>query len=277
MGSIITLTTDFGLVDGYHGVIEGIIAGINPEARVISVSHAVDAMSIAGGWYLLKSHHRYFPAGTVHMAVVDPGVGSGRQIIAVATEKYKFIAPDNGLLSFIPEDEIISIHAVTNRDYALREISPVFHGRDIIAPAAAYLSRGVDPACLGEPVQEMVQLYEVEPVIKRDMVLGRVIWVDKFGNLVTNIEAGVLVEKYGGLDNLEVTAGGQKTGEIQETFSDVETEENVAYIGSGGHLEIAVRDDSAFELMFPDLPDEIVILVEPTDEQDRKERSGRLH
>jgi S-adenosylmethionine hydrolase len=112
---VITLTTDFGLADGYQGVLEGIIAGINPNARIVTISHEIEPGDIPGAWYLLKTHYRYFPPGTIHVAVIDPGVGSRRRIIAVSTERYQFVAPDNGLLSFIPDDDIVSIHAVTDR------------------------------------------------------------------------------------------------------------------------------------------------------------------
>lgn len=239
MATLITLTTDFGLADGNAAVLEGVIAAINPAARVIPISHSVPPGDIVGGWYLLKSHHRYFPAGTVHLAIVDPGVGSKRKIIVVQTQKYIFVAPDNGLLSFIPRREIIAIRSVTNRKYSLGEISPVFHGRDIMAPAAAYLSLGVDPACLGPSARRMVDLPGVKPARTGKGIVGRVIWVDHFGNLVTNIEPGK-----SGLSGI-VTLCGQMIGPVRKTFSDVRPGQPVAYIGSGGYLEIAVRDGSA--------------------------------
>ena len=132
------------------------MAGINPAARIITISHEVPPGDIRGGQYLLKTHHRYFPPGTVHLAVVDPGVGSRRKILCVTTERHQFLAPDNGLLSFLPADEIVSIHSVTNRAYALGRISPVFHGRDIMAPAAAYISLGIDPSCLGKACKKKI-------------------------------------------------------------------------------------------------------------------------
>ncbi|MEE9441172.1 MAG: SAM-dependent chlorinase/fluorinase [candidate division Zixibacteria bacterium] len=241
MGSVITLTTDFGSCDGYQGVLEGVIYGINPNARVVTISHEIPPQDIAGGWYLIKTHHRYFPPGTVHVAVVDPGVGSKRKIIAVTTCKYKFIAPDNGLLSFIPNKEIISIHSVTNRKYALAEISPVFHGRDIMAPAAAYLSLGINPSCLGRASKTISELPNIKPIRKKNKIFGRVIWVDRFGNMITNIESTR------NLDKKSVSVNGEEVGPIQKCFSDVKSGKLVAYIGSGGHLEIAVRNGSAFD------------------------------
>lgn len=239
MGSIITITTDFGTADGYQGVLEGIIAGINPNAQVVTISHQVPPGDIFGGWYLLKTHHCHFPPGTIHLAVVDPGVGTKRKIIAVTTSHYSFVAPDNGLLSFIPDKEIVSIHSVTNRKYALPPISPVFHGRDIMAPAAAYLSHGIDPSCLGRKCLTMKRLGNTEPLRDGKILRGRVIWIDRFGNLITNIVAEKLP------DNVAVKINGKILGPIHETFSDVKKGQPLAYIGSGGHLEIAVREGSA--------------------------------
>jgi S-adenosylmethionine hydrolase len=240
LGPVISLTTDFGSADGYQGVLEGVIAGINPEARVVPISHDVPPQDIIGGWYLLKTHHQYFPPGTIHLAVVDPGVGSRRKIIAVNTARYCFIAPDNGLLSFIESREIVSIHSVTDRRYALGSISPVFHGRDIMAPAAAYLSRGVDPSCLGRKVREIKRLRGISPVRRGRRMMGRVIWIDRFGNLVTNITADEVTDKQW------IVVNGEKLGRIVKSFSDVRRGRPLAYIGSGGHLEIAVREGSAY-------------------------------
>lgn len=241
MAHLITLTTDFGSADGYQAALEGVIAAISRSIRVVVISHDVPAGDIIGGWYLLKTHHRFFPPDTVHLAVVDPGVGSQRNIITVRTRQAVFVAPDNGLLSFLPKREIISIQAITNRDYALGEISPVFHGRDIMAPAAAYLSLGVDPSCLGRRLNEMVRLSGMTPARHRGELVGRVIWIDRFGNLISSIEPA-----RGKIDG-RVLVEGKPVGPIRRTFSDVSPGEPVAYIGSGGHLEVAIRDGSAAE------------------------------
>jgi S-adenosylmethionine hydrolase len=241
VGSVITLTTDFGLADGYQGVLEGVIAGINPTARVVPITHEVAPGDIRGAWYVLKTHYRYFPPGTIHVAVIDPGVGSRRRILAVSTGRYQFVAPDNGLLSFVPDEDIISIYAVTDRKYALAEISPVFHGRDIMAPAAAYLSCGVDPSCLGHAVTKIVGLAGTEPESHEDKLIGRAIWIDRFGNIISNIQSKNLSDKD------VVRIGETRVGPVRKTFSDVKRGELLAYIGSGGHLEIAVREGSAWE------------------------------
>ncbi len=253
MGSVVTLTTDFGTSDGYQAVLEGIIAGINPEAKVITITNDIAPGDIADGWYLLKTHHRYFPPGTVHLAIIDPGVGTKRKIITVRTGRYIFVAPDNGLLSFLPEREIISIHSITNRKYALAQVSPVFHGRDIMAPAAAYLSLGVDPSCLGRVCKKIAVLRMAKPVKTRRGLKGQVIRVDRFGNLITNITEWP--------ENSSVSVNGLSVGPIRCTFADVKAGRPLAYIGSGGRLEIAVRDGSAFDFFSVGCKEEIEILV----------------
>ncbi len=255
MGSIITITTDFGTADGYQAVLEGIIAGINPNARIVNISHEISSGDIAEGWYLLKTHHRYFPLGSIHLAIVDPGVGGRRKIITVRTRRYQFVAPDNGLLSFIPKKEILSIHSITNRKYALAEISPVFHGRDIMSPAAAYLSMTVDPACLGRNCKNMVDLKGVKPVISKGNIIGRVLKIDRFGNLISNVDISQKIIKG------SIIVNGEDIGPLRRTFSDVRAGKPLAYIGSGGHLEIAVRDGSAWHYFLPSNKDEIQILV----------------
>jgi S-adenosylmethionine hydrolase len=233
--------TDFGHADGYQGVLEGVIAGINPAARVITISHEIPPGDILGGWYLLKTHHHYFPPGTIHLAIVDPGVGTGRKILAVSTGRYGFVGPDNGLLSFIPGKEIVSIHAVTDRRYAISPISPVFHGRDIMAPAAAYLSLGIDPSCLGRASRKMTALKGIRSRRRGNKIYGRAIWVDHFGNLISNIDGEKLPV------DATVEVNNNDIGPVRRTFSDVGRGRPLAYIGSGDHLEIAVREGSALE------------------------------
>jgi hypothetical protein len=254
LGSVITLTTDFGCADGYQGVLEGVIAGINPGARVVTISHSVKAGDIVEGWYLLKTHYPYFPPGTIHLAIVDPGVGGRRKIVTVRTARYTFVAPDNGLLAFIPAKEIISINSITNHKYALSSISPVFHGRDIMAPAAAYLSLGVDPSCLGKTVKTLTSLNLPRPVKTEKGIKGKILRIDRFGNLITNIES--IPEK------ATIKVNGRDIGPLRKTFSDVKNGWALSYIGSGGHLEIAVRDGSAADHFSVTRKEDIEIIVE---------------
>lgn len=256
------------MADGYQGVLEGIIAGINQSARVIPITHFVEMENIRAGWYMLKTHHRYFPKGAVHAAIVDPGVGTKRKILAVTTERYHFIAPDNGLLSFIPKDEIVSIHSVTNPEYALGEVSPVFHGRDIIAPAAAYLSLGVDPSCLGPAVKSLAVLDNVIPTRRGDRIIGEVVHVDRFGSLISTIEVDSETADEWAAKKVTIYVDDVPVGPLRKTFSDVRSGEILAYVGSGGHLEIGVRDGSVEDYFLEkwpgsfDMPEVAEIVVE---------------
>jgi len=253
---VITLTTDFGLVDGYQGVLEGVIAAINPEAHVIAISHQVPAGDIDGGRYLLKAHHRFFPPGAIHLAIVDPGVGSSRKIIALKTKDYIFIGPDNGLFSFFKPREIKSIFSVTKRKYALKPISPVFHGRDIMAPAAAYASTGVPLSALGPKINKINRPRLKRPIILRPGVKTHVIWVDRFGNLVTDFEVTEKTPISG------ITVNGQALGHLRKTFGEVAPGRPLAYIGSGGHLEIGVNKGSALYYFSAANIDEIEIFLD---------------
>ena len=185
---VITLLTDFGIQDAYAGAMKGVIAGINPFANIIDICHTVPPQDIFNGAYLLYTAYKYFPKKTIHVAVVDPGVGSKRNIVCVETENYFFLTPDNGLLSFIIQDERPkSVHRVTNDKYFLPALSSTFHGRDVFAPVAAHLSLGVKPQQLGIEINRLEQLEIPSPAYKNGRIEGQVISVDRFGNLITNI------------------------------------------------------------------------------------------
>ena len=185
---VITLLTDFGVQDAYAGAMKGVIAGINPFANIIDICHTVPPQDIFSGAYLLYTAYKYFPRKTIHVAVVDPGVGSKRDIVCVETENFFFLAPDNGLLSFIIQDERPkSVHRVTNDKYFLPSLSSTFHGRDVFAPVAAHLSLGVKPQQLGIEINRLEQLEIPSPTYKNGRIEGQVISVDRFGNLISNI------------------------------------------------------------------------------------------
>jgi len=236
---IITLTTDFGQADGYAGAMKGIILGICPEAIVVDISHEIRPHAVPQAAYVLSTVTPHFPAGAVHLVVVDPGVGSDRRPIAVRSGRATFVAPDNGVLSLAlavdPPQMAVRLHAV-------RPISATFHGRDLFAPAAARLACGVDLGELGEPISlaGLVTLPDLSPQRQPDgSWLGHILHVDRFGNLISNIESTGLSSQ------VAVWVGGQRIAGVIRTYSDVAPEELVAYVGSSGHLEIAVRDGSA--------------------------------
>ena len=186
---IITLLSDFGNQDAYVGIMKGVIAGINPLANIIDISHSIPPQDIFNGAYLLYTSYKYFPKGTIHVAVVDPGVGSQRDIVCVETQDHLFLAPNNGLLSFVVQEEKPKgIFRVTNNRYFLPSPSNTFHGRDVFAPVAAHLSLGIKPHQLGVKISKLEQLDIPKPHYKKTGQLeGQIIYIDRFGNLITNI------------------------------------------------------------------------------------------
>jgi hypothetical protein len=242
---VITLTTDFGERDPYVAMMKGVILSINPGVMIIDITHQVPAGSIPAGGSIIKEAYTYFPAGTVHVGVIDPGVGGKRRPIAVLAEGHFFVGPDNGLFWPIIETQGHAdvIHLKEKR-YWMHEISPTFHGRDIFAPVAAHLSGGVNPFLLGEKIGNPITMDYPLPSKEHDNLTGEVIRVDHFGNIVTNITKGhlsPLLKSKG----LIVKIGTLVLREISTTYSDVPEGRPLALIGSSGHLEIAVNKGRA--------------------------------
>ena len=236
---IITLTTDFGQADGYAGAMKGIILSICPEAILVDISHEIQPQAVRQAAYVLSTVTPHFPAGTVHLVVVDPGVGSDRRPIAVQTGRAIYVAPDNGVLSLAlaadPPQLAVQL-------YADQPISATFHGRDLFAPAAARLACGASLDQVGEPISPagLVTLPSLDPQRQIDgSWLGEILHVDRFGNLISNIQHPIPNIR------LAVWVGKERIAGVIRTYSDVAPGEMVAYVGSSGHLEIAVRDGSA--------------------------------
>ena len=209
--SIITLITDFGLLDGYAGVMKGVIANINPSASVIDISHNIEPQNVFQAAYVLNSSYTYFPKGTIHVVVVDPGVGSGRKILCLKTEDYLFLAPDNGVLSFIvANEESPSIREVTNGKLFLPEVSNTFHGRDIFAPVAAHLSKGVSHKDLGKRTDKINEIDLPKPIRSpAGAITAEIIYVDGFANLITNIIMEIIDRMKIRPERLVITMGGK--------------------------------------------------------------------
>ncbi len=240
---VITLTTDFGQADGYVGTMKGVILGICPEAALVDISHDIRPQAIQEAAYVLHTATPYFPPGTVHLVVVDPGVGSPRRSLVVQTARAVYVAPDNGVLGLaLAQDPPCLAVNLTETRYRLPRISATFHGRDLFAPAAAHLACGIAPRDMGEPVplSDLVTLSSLRPTLQPDgSWRGEVLHVDRFGNLITNIQYPISRGQIG------VLAGGEWIIVLRQTFSDVAVGELVAYVGSSGYLEIAVRQGSA--------------------------------
>jgi len=239
---IITLTTDFGGRDGYVGIVRGIILALNPDARLVDIAHDLPPFNIETAAYLLKNCHGAFPPGTVHLAVVDPGVGTDRAPVLIETRSYYLIGPDNGLFGFLSPREIRRVIVLNSGKYFSRDISRTFHARDIFAPAAGYLSLGIDPTELGPARNKINREVIVRPRRTSRGLVGRVVYVDRFGNLASSI-----TEK--NIPQLPVTVyvNGVRVGRLRKTFGSVKPGRPVAYINSFGHLEIAVNRGSAAE------------------------------
>ena len=184
---IVTLTTDFGLSDHFVGVMKGVILSICPRAQIVDISHAVTPFAIAEGAYLIAQAYRYFPKGTVHLVVVDPGVGTARRAILVEAAGQSFVAPDNGVLSMIYSREKHTVRALTNDRYFLKPVSQTFHGRDIFSPVAAHRAAGIGAARLGKRIADYVQPgFEKPQRTGARAWTGRILHVDRFGNVITN-------------------------------------------------------------------------------------------
>jgi len=238
---IITLLTDFGDADGFVGVMKGVILSINSQARIIDICHALPSQDIDAAALILENSHRYFPKGAIHVAVVDPGVGSDRRILGVQTQDYFFIAPDNSLLKYIfYRNETLTVVELLNKHYFLPEISRTFHGRDIFAPVAAHLSLGVPLTEFGPPVVDFERGDIVQPVILSKKIIGSIVHIDKFGNLITDIPAGTLNKPI-----LVISAGSTALHCLVDSYAHVNVGTPLAIIGSSGFLEISVRNGNA--------------------------------
>lgn len=249
--SIITLLTDFGTEDAYVGIMKGVILSVNPSAVIIDITHHIDPHDLIETAYIIKSSYRYFPEGTVHVIVVDPGVGSDRAIVALEMMDHIFLAPDNGVLTLLmDEGKIDSIVRVENTRYFLESVSHTFHGRDIFAPTGAHLSKGMDIKKLGSCLdkQDLVNLRIQKPYISdKGELVGNIVSFDRFGNCISNIDMNDL-KKFNEGDSarrLEIKIGKSTIKGLSHSYADVEFGRPFAIIGSFGYLEIALNKGNA--------------------------------
>ncbi|MFQ5873474.1 MAG: S-adenosyl-l-methionine hydroxide adenosyltransferase family protein [Dehalococcoidia bacterium] len=264
MASVITLTTDFGLNDGYVAAMKGVILSINPDVILVDVSHTIRHQNVREGAFVLGTAYRYFPEGTIHVAIVDPGVGTARRGLVLKGAGYYFVAPDNGVLSYVladaveqanpaphheeagsPEDEKRNLPsgfeavALTKRRYWCPTVSDTFHGRDIFAPVAAHLSLKVPLGEFGEPISSLLAFPRPCPTATDDgAVQGEVVHIDGFGNLITNVRAEGLPT-----GEVEIEVAGHRIDGISRSYQ--EGEGLLAIFGSAGYLEVSERNGSA--------------------------------
>ena len=277
MSSVITLTTDFGVDDAYVATMKGVILSINPEANIVDITHSIEPQNIRQAAFILDYSYRYFPKKTVHVAIVDPGVGSERRGIVLKTPSALFVAPDNGVLSYVinelssnedltvqysKDQDLVTLGngfeaiAITEPRFWRHPVSTTFHGRDIFAPVAAALSLDISPYELGEKITSL-QIFPIpKPVVDyQGNLAGNVLYVDHFGNLITNIKKSDLPGK----DILIETAGHSIQG-ITNYYA--EGEELMAIIGSSGYLEISLKNGNAADFLNIGIGDEIKVTLE---------------
>jgi S-adenosylmethionine hydrolase len=245
---VIALLTDFGSRDHYAGTMKGVALGICPDATLIDITHDLPPHDVLAGALELAACYRYFPSNTIFLVVVDPGVGSARRGIAAEAGDYRFVAPDNGVLTVVfeetPPKRIVEL---TERRYARATVSRTFEGRDRFAPAAAWLAKGVELSALGRPAGSVYRLDLPRPRVEQDRIVGEVLRVDRFGNLVTNIDRKTF-EKIASSEErgaLEIQAGPHQIGKVVSTYADAGPGELCALFGSSEHLEIAANGSSA--------------------------------
>ena len=242
---VIALLSDFGTRDHYAGAMKGVALGICPDASLVDITHDVPPHDVLAGALELAACYRYFPAGTVFLAVVDPGVGSSRRGIAADAGDYKFVAPDNGVLTVVLDDTPArKVVELTERRYARATVSRTFEGRDRFAPAAAWLAKGIDLSALGRPATAVHRLELPRPSVSADGVAGEVLRVDRFGNLITNIDRKTF-DRIAHAAALDIQVASRQVPRVVSTYADAGAGELCALFGSTEHLEIAANGASA--------------------------------
>lgn len=261
---IITLTTDFGLNDHFVGAMKGVILHAAPEAEIIDISHAVQPFDILDGALTISQAYSYFPSGTVHVVVVDPGVGTARRPIILSGDRHSFVAPDNGVLSLVYErEERRSVRHVTAEHYFLQPRSNTFHGRDIFSPVAAYLAKGVEPARFGEEVTDYVRFAAPRPKPVDERTLrGVVLKVDRFGNLITNITPADIPRLFEPAAAFKITVGKGQVTRICANYAEGGPGEAFGILGSMGYLEIATNRGSAYQFLGAAKGSDVTVVME---------------
>jgi S-adenosylmethionine hydrolase len=255
--TLITLTTDFGATDPFVGIMKGVIASRAPAAVVIDLAHGIPPQDVFAGALVLQKAVPYFPAGTIHVGVVDPGVGGSRRPLCVETVRGCLVGPDNGLLSMAaPAAEVRRIVHLTETRFFLEPVSATFHGRDLFAPVAAALATGTAPSELGPEVPSMEQL-DLPPVVREGRTIrGQVLYIDHFGNLVTNVSSATLDAMP---RNVTLRVRGLHLQAVAPSYAAVGPGQPVAVVNSWGLLEVAVRDGSARDRLGARIGDPVVL------------------
>ncbi len=249
--SVITLLTDFGTDDEYVGLMKGVILSINPRATIVDLTHQISPQDIVQAAFTIDAGYHYFPEGTVHLIVVDPGVGTQRSLLALKLENHVFIAPDNGVLTLLlAEKKASSLNRITNPDYFRHPISQTFHGRDIIAPVGAHITNGLEVNALGPEIdlQNVICLDGLGArLTEKGEIAGEVVVIDHFGNMITNIKSTQLTEcsAGGSRQKIRIKIGSDVIHGLSDSYAGGPPDSPLALIGSRGYLEIAFNKGNA--------------------------------
>ena len=262
---IITLTTDFGLNDHYIGTMKGVMLGIAPDAEIIDICHAVQAFDVLDGALAVAQAYSYFPTGTVHVVVVDPGVGTERRPILLNTGRHYFVAPDNGVLSLIyAREERLQVRHITAEHYYLSPVSTTFHARDIFSPVAAYLAKGVEVAKFGDEIADFVRFNAPKPKpVDAQTLRGVVLRVDRFGNLVTNFTPQDVPALFqASPPSFKIVVGKKEITEMRSNYAEGVPNEVFGILGSMGYLELSANRAAAAQLVGAGKGSEVNIVLE---------------
>jgi S-adenosyl-L-methionine hydrolase (adenosine-forming) len=261
---MITLTTDFGLTEHYVGAMKGVIYSINPTAQVVDITNAVQSFDVLDGALAISQAYHCFPKDTVHVVVVDPGVGGARRPIIATIGQYVFVAPDNGVLSLVYErEERIIVRHITSEHYFHHPVSNTFHGRDVFAPVAAYLSKGVDTAKFGDEITDYVRFLAPKPKATAEKAWkGIVLKTDKFGNLVTNVTPKDIPQIFDGTaTSFKIAVGKAEVTTLRTNYAEGAPGELFAILGSSGFLEISTNKGAASRAAGADKGSEVTVTI----------------
>jgi len=264
--SIITLLSDFGTDDAYVGIMKGVILKVNPAVTIVDITHAIAPQDLVQAAFTVDDYYKYFPEKTVHIIVVDPGVGSDRAIVAMETEKHIFLAPDNGVLTRLMDGAVVGrVVRVNNKRHFQEPVSKTFHGRDIFAPVGAHLSKTLRLNDVGEPIDPgvLVRLSLPRPYLTEEgTVAGAIVSIDRFGNLITNIDWRYLKERFATatMPSLKILIGNRIVKGLSPSYDSSTPNEPLAIIGSRGYVEISVNLGSACAYFGSDKGDRVEII-----------------
>lgn len=260
--SMITLLTDFGTRDHYVASMKGVILQINPKCTLVDISHQVIPHDIKEGAFLLSSAYSYFPKGTIHLSVVDPEVGSLRKPILLVTTNYFFVGPDNGLFTLVAlRDKVKQVVALTNKIYFLPQVSTTFHGRDVFAPVAGHLSLGKNPKAFGREIDSWVELDFGKPKIEGGTLVGEIFHIDVFGNLISNIDEQQFFN-FTKARSFIIRVGEKAIQGLKKGYWEEKRNVPMALFGSGGFLEISVREGNAQKILKVKKDDQIIVQID---------------